>query len=108
MTLYAQYILEREGKEIIETDKGFATYSFNNGECYLQDIYVVPEFRKMGIMRQITEQVINKAKEKGCTYILGSVAVNAKNSSHSLRTLLNYDYKLYVVNSSMIFLKKDI
>ena len=37
---YAQYIKEREGKEIVEDHKGFATFVITDKECYIVDIFV--------------------------------------------------------------------
>lgn len=108
-SLYAKYIREREGKEIIETDDGFATYQiFDNGECYLQDIYIVPEKRNSGLATEIANKVSEIAKERGCNLLIGSVCVDDKCATRNMKVLLAYDMQVYKTAGTMIFLRKQI
>lgn len=108
-SLYAQYIFERENKEIVESDKGFATYKiFDNGECYLQDLYVVPEYRKSGLATEMTDEIVLRAKEKACTLLIGSVCVDDINATRNMKVFLSYGMQIYKSMGTMIFLKKDI
>lgn len=108
-SLYGMYIAEREGKEIIESEKGFATYKiFNNGECYLQDLYVVPEFRKAHIATEMTDQVVAIARERGCNRLVGSVCFDAANPTANMNVFLKYGMQLASIHGNMIFLSKDI
>lgn len=110
MTLYAQYIKEREQKDIIETDKGFATYKvYPNGECYLQDIYVIPEARRSRVAYDLADQVVEIAKEKKCHTLVGSVCTDAINPTASMKFVLNYNgMKFHSVKGNMIFFTKDL
>lgn len=109
MSLYANYVRERENQNIIETEKGFATYELKeNGDCYLRDIYVLPEFRKDGIARTMSEQVEQVAIEKGCVRMVGSVCIDTNNSTESLKAILAVGYKLFSIQGNMIFLVKEI
>lgn len=108
-SLYAQYIKEREGKEIIESDEGFATYQFfDNGECYLQDLYVIPEKRKSGLATDMADQVVRKAIEKGCDTLLGSVCVDANDPTRNMKVFLAYGMQVSKIVGNMIFLRKKI
>ena len=109
MSLYADYIKERENKSIVESEKGFATYKiFDNGECYLQDLYVAPEFRKTGIATEMADEVVKIAKDKGCSILLGSVSMDGTEPTRNMKVFLGYDMQLHKVIGNMIFLKKDI
>jgi|SRR5580698_4575598 GNAT superfamily N-acetyltransferase len=109
MSLYAEYIKEREGKDIVESEKGFATYQiFDNGDCYIQDIYVAPEFRKTGLAVDMQKEIAQIAKEKGCSALMGSISLDDKNASRNLRIMLNENYIIHNTIGTMIFLKKDI
>jgi ribosomal protein S18 acetylase RimI-like enzyme len=108
-SLYAEYIAEREDKEIIETDKGFATFKiFDNKECYLQDIYIIPECRKTGLATEMTDKIVEMAKEKGCNTLVGSVCVDDKYATRNMKVFLAYGMQIYKTAGTMIFLKKDI
>jgi ribosomal protein S18 acetylase RimI-like enzyme len=109
MSLYGNYIKEREDKDIVESDKGFATFLvLNNGECYLQDLYVVPEYRKSGLAIDMTNEVVRIAKERGCNRLVGSVCVDDKFATHNMRIFLKYGMEIYKNSGTIIFLKKEI
>lgn len=103
------YIAEREDKDIIETDKGFATFkTFENGECYLQDLYVTPDYRKTGLATEMADRVVEIAKERGCDTLVGTIASNDKNSTRNMKVFLGYGMEISTVTDSMIFLRKRI
>lgn len=108
-SLYAQYIKEREDKQIIESHEGFATYKiFNNGECYLQDLYVIPEKRKSGLAKEMTDAVVKIAQEQGCHTLIGSVCSEDKFCTRNMKVFLAYGMQLHKIIGNMIFLNKDI
>lgn len=108
-SLYAQYIKERENKDIIESDEGFATYQiFDNGECYLQDIYVIPAKRKSGLATVMADQVVEVAKRKGCHTLVGSVCMDAKDPTRNMKVFLAYGMQVSKLMGNMIFLRKNI
>lgn len=108
-SLYAQYIKERENKDIVESDKGFATYQiFDNGECYIQDIFVAPEFRSQKVSYDMEKEISHIAKEKNCHSLIGSVCLDTNHASRNLQILLNDKWHLYKIIGNMIFVKKDI
>lgn len=108
-SLYAQYIKERDDKDIVEYDNGFATYKiYDNGECYLEDIYVTPDQRKTGLAVKLTDEVVQIAKEKNCKLLVGSVCVDDKNATKNMKIFLTYGMQIYKNMGTLIFLKKDI
>lgn len=108
MSLFASYIKERENKDIIETDKGFATYYFVNDGCYIQDIYVNPDHRKECVAADMADQIASIAKEKGCDKLYGSVSPSANGSTSSLKVLLAYGFSLHSAANNFIVMVKDI
>lgn len=105
---YAKYIYEREGKSIVESPEGFATYSYIQGMCYIEDIFVLPEHRKSGIASKYADTIIAEAATKGCKQVFGSVVISAFECTKSLKVLLAYGFKLHSLNQNTIFLVKDI
>lgn len=108
MSLFADYKAEREGKLVIETDKAFAIYSIVKDSCYIEDIYVSPEFRKAGVAKQMADFISDIAKQKNCKYLFGSVAPSGKGSQESLKILLAYGMRLHSSMSDMVFFVKDL
>jgi len=107
---YAQYISERTDDEILETDYGFATYRYLNGErsVYIIDIFVSPKHRRKYGASAMADKVAEIAVQKGCTEMLGSVCPTAKNSTESLKVLLGYGMKLKSASDNFIVFSKEI
>lgn len=110
MSMYAAYLNERTNDEILETEKGFATFRYLNDfkTVYIVDIYVRPDFRKDGIAGALADTIVEMAKASGATELLGTVAPSAKNSTDSLKVLLAYGMKLHSATSDCIIFRKDI
>lgn len=109
MSLYASYIHEKTSKSVLETDKGFATFSFPDKEtCYIEDIYVVPAFRKSKECFKMADQIVCIAKERGCKKLLGSVQPSIKDSTISLQVLLAYGMRLESSTNNFILFFKEI
>lgn len=108
-SLYGMYIAEREDKDIIESDKGFATYKlFDNGECYIQDLYIVPGYRQSGFATEMTNKIVDIAKERGCHTLIGSVCSDDKSATRNMKVFLAYGMQISNIIGTMIFLKKNL
>lgn len=107
-SLYGQYLEEREDMGIVENDYGFATFKMNQEECYIRDLYVVPEARKKHIASALADQIVELAKENGCKYLTGTVCPAAKNSNESIKVLMAYGMSLHSASQNLIIFKKDI
>lgn len=109
MSLYAEYLRERTDDDIVENEKGFATYRFlNEQQIYIVDLYVKPEFRKMGVASSLADEIIEIGKAKGCVQVLGTVVPATKNSTKSLQVLFAYGMTLMSASQDLIIVKKDI
>lgn len=107
-SLYADYIKEREGLGCVESERGFATYSITEQECYLRDIYVAPEFRRSGECYKMADEVVAIARRAGCRYLTGTVVPSAAGSTESLKVLLNYGMRLMKASPDLIVFIKEI
>lgn len=108
LSLYARYVMEREGMEIIETDISFVTYYFVEKECYIKDVFVKEEHRKTGEATRLGDEIAKIAKSKGCTKLYGTVVPSAKGSTESLKFLLAYGFKLDSSVNNFIALIKEL
>jgi predicted GNAT superfamily acetyltransferase len=109
-SLFAKYILEREGKSIVEDERGFATYLFypDLEAVYIEDIFVSQEFRNQNVARDYADQISAEAKLKGYKYLLGSVSPKANQATASLKVLLAYGFELDSVTKDLIYFKKRL
>lgn len=110
MSLYSEYVKEREGKTVIENKDGFIKYSINKTEryCYLEDLFILPESRKNGIGQKMAEFVQILAKNEGCKKIITSVVPSAKGCDYSMKVVLKNGYRLRSAHENIIFFEKDI
>jgi ribosomal protein S18 acetylase RimI-like enzyme len=108
MSLYADYVKERENKSIIETEDAFLTYEFFEDFVYIVNLYVRPEKRKSHLASELANEVCKIAKEKGLGVLVGSVDVTARNSTESVKVLLAYGMRVDSVSGNLIYFKKDI
>lgn len=111
MSHFADYIKERENREIIEDDHGFATYAYvGEGlkECYIIDIYVVPDHRNGHFATEMADKIAEKAKKDGCTVLSGTVDPTTNGANDSLWVLLKYGMTLAGVSNGIIWFRKEL
>jgi inorganic pyrophosphatase/exopolyphosphatase len=108
MSHFAEYIKERENKEIIEKDYGFATYQFLGSVCYIVDIFVVPSERKNKRASEMANAITAVAKEKGCTHLIGSVSLEVNQATESISVLIAYGFKVREYKENLLWFVKEI
>jgi|SRR5271165_3158305 len=106
--MYADYLKEFSAKHMFYNDKGFTIYEINGEDCYIQEIYVRPEFRDQNVAKELQTEVTKIAKELGCKRLLGSVIPSVKQSSRNLSMLLKDGFKLNSSSMNFIVVSKDI
>lgn len=108
MSHYGKYIMEREGKEILEDEDGFATFLFTEAGCYIVDIYVVPEKRKEGVAKRYADEIAVIAEKENVKRLIGSVDVTTNSATDSAKVLLAYGMKLGWIDGNMIYFTKEL
>jgi len=107
-SLYAKYKEEREGAVVVESEHGFASAVPFGDFWYIDDIYVMPEYRKSHIASDLADKLCTIGAERGFKKILGSVDPKANGATTSLKVLLGYDMKLLDVKNEIIYFTKDL
>lgn len=112
MSLYAQYIMERAGKGIIENDRGYVTFSDYRDGILLEDLYVVPEFRKQGEAIKFVYSVIDlvKANDLKKIYICVSPGVETPyvGATAMCKALIHHGCKLDHSMTNLLILSKEV
>ena len=108
MSLFAEYMRERENAETIETEQGFICFKFEDDNCIITDIFIAPEFRNGQVGRDFGKQVEEKAKEKGLDCIYCYADKNALNFNDSVNFILKNGYTIQNVNFNLVYFKKEI
>jgi GNAT superfamily N-acetyltransferase len=108
MSLYAEYIKERAGIDILETEKGFISYQISGLECFIHDAYVRPEHRKSGEAARMLDAVVAIAKEQGCSLLTATVCPSANYSTEAMASCIAVGFRIMASVPNLISLKKEI
>lgn len=87
---------------------GFATYHLNGNECYIEEIYVLPEKRNSNEATKIANYISEIAKENGSSILTGSVNLRANGKEASMKVLLAYGMSPVATNGDMVYFSKGI
>lgn len=110
MSLFGEYIKETRSLNIIEKEWGYATYEvmLEAKECYIEDIYVQPEMRKLGWASKLADEIKGIARSEGCKILTGAVTSRTKNMTTSVSVLIGYGFKIDKIVTDVIFFKMEI
>ena len=106
---YGLYIEELEGLEIIESNRGFATYKIEGDELWVYDVFVRPDYRGCGIAKRYFDQLEEIAKENDCKYMVTLTNTNNNAWEKSTKMLTEHGYEPFdMTDKGTIFLKLEI
>lgn len=108
MSLYKNYKEEREDAVVVENERGFASAVKLEKHLYIDEIYILPKYRKSHLATEFADELVVIAKKLNYKLLLGSVDINANNSTISLKVLLAYGFKLHSADGTLIYLEKEI
>jgi GNAT superfamily N-acetyltransferase len=108
VSLYGQYLKERENIDIFEVEQGFGSYMIEGEQCYIRDIFVTKEHRKAALATYIADEITKIARAAGCTYLTGTVVPSAAGANTSMKVLIGYGMSLHSSTNDLIVFKKDI
>lgn len=108
MSMYAEYLKEREDKNVLENEHGFIVFKYFDEFTYIIDIYVRPEARKSHVASDLANEVCTISRALSKKYIVGSVDVRAAGATDSLKVLLAYGMRVDSVDGQVIYFKKDL
>lgn len=108
MSLYAEYVKEREGKETLEDAHSFITYKVLGEEMYIADLYVRPGKRHAKFVGKINARLEAVAKQKGCKYLTCSIWKNAKNGVACLGPILKSGFTFVKEIGNDLYFAKEL
>jgi len=108
MSLYAEYIRERESLEIIEHEDGFVTYKIVGKECFLADMYVRPHQRGNSLFKRLIYELCKIARANKCDHISTNIHTLDVNCSRAIKAALKVDFSIINANNGTILLVKKL
>ena len=108
MSLWADYIAEREGSLVIEEEWGFIEFSLSPPVCLIKSLYITPDQRRGKKGSELADRVTQLALDAGCETLWAQVCVAAFNATDSLKAILGYGFTVQRTENGIIILTKDI
>lgn len=105
-TLYAKYIKEREGAEVIENENGFVTYKIVKNECFLINIF--SEKRQNGCARDLIDLLTQEAIDHKCDCITANVYLSDPNVTITTIFALKLGFKIVTANNNVLLIVKEV
>lgn len=107
-TLYFKYIQERDQAEIIENDFGFVTFKIVNKECFILNMYVLPEYRRSGNFSCMIKLLGEKALQEGCEFISGNIQMYDSGKNKTLSAALSVGFEIVASDINTICIIKKL
>lgn len=104
-TLYANYINEREGFQILETQFSFICYKIKNNECFISHCYTSNDHRQSRSMSRLLLDLIDIASQSGCDRITASIDLRDRNASFTLLAALKFGFKVTLADSGILIIE---
>ena len=106
--MYSKYVKERENLDEIKTDKGFIHYRLDRDTCWINDYFVLREYRNEGHGYFLANQVFEICKELGVKNVFCQVDTRAAGQEFSTFTIENFGFDLIKEKGSLKFYKMGV
>jgi hypothetical protein len=94
MKLYAEYMKEREGIEVIYDDDAFISYKkLDEKSVFVYAMYSIKETRGQGHMVTFCKNFVKDMKEDGIKVIYGTTVTSTNGWEYSDRLLQTFGFK---------------
>lgn len=107
-SLYAQYIKEREGKEVIEDRFGFIVYKIEEDCAAIFEYFTLPKRRKKGRGFAMADEVFKICKKKGVEVVFCQSDERAKGWEIANLTILKYGFKEYMKKGPVHYYSMEV
>jgi len=108
MSLYAQYVKEREGADTVETSEGFYSYKLEGEYLFIVDLYVIPSARGRKVGSEFGAQLEGLAREFRKKKILCTASLNANNSQDAIAFIIMNGYSIINYTDTQVYFEKEV
>lgn len=108
VSLWADYVSERLGHEVIEYDWGFAEFHAEQDVCLVDEFFIIPTERKSGKGRALMDEVAERACALACRRLWSQVWLLSKGADCALDAARAYGFKMCAAADNRIILIKEI
>lgn len=94
ISLYAKYIKERQGTDIIETDKYFVTYQIEGNEMMVFDMFIDQRYRGSKVTLELKNRIFKTASDNKVRVMFATTDIDTKGWNHAEKCMYHVGFKL--------------
>lgn len=107
-TLYAKYIKERKGVEVLEGFDFFIMYSVSGEELFIDEMFVDQPQRSIGKGKSAIGQLVEIAKQNNCKVITANVHLWDSGCNNTLTAALLTGFEVKAAQNNIILISKSV
>lgn len=107
-TLYAQYILEREGFEIIENETSFIVYKLKGEIAFIAHSFTVKEYRMRGSMSHLLDLLKSALNKDEVKVLSATIDLRDRNATSTLQAALRYGFQVKAAENGILYIEDEI
>lgn len=107
-TLYAKYISQRAGHEILENEHGFVIYKINGEECFIVDMFVDNEMRKKYYGSDFINELVEIGKSKNCKFITANIHLWDANYQVTLISSFKNGFNIVKASNDVLLISRNL
>lgn len=107
-TLFAKYLSEREGKRIIEDERGFIVYKVQGEECFIAELFVDESARGGSAFTDLLRHLSAEAKSEGCKVLTGNISLGAPGAMRVLAASLKRGFRVGAAEGGVLLMIKEV
>ena len=108
--MYETYLSEREGLEVIRSEKGFIAYQmdYTKRACLINDYFILDAYRRSGEGYRLADIVFTICKERGIEKVYCQSDIKAKGHRVAALSILNYGFDVFQTQGDLIFYSMEL
>lgn len=107
-TLFAEYIKEREGFEVMETEESFVIYKIKGELAFISHAFTRKNYRRDHYMSELLDALSEFLLSKRVSALSASIDLRDQNASTTLLASLKYGFEIKAAEQGIIFIEKNL
>lgn len=107
-TLYADYISEREGFEIIENGNSFIIYKIKGDAAFISHGFTSKPFRQKGNMSFLLDELSGDLRSRNVSFLSATIDLRDLGASNTLLAALKYGFKVKAAEQGILYIEIEL
>lgn len=108
MNKFIEYMKERQDIETIDMEKGFICYRIEAEGCMILDHYVLPEFRRQKLGKDLADKVFSICRELGIKTVFCQLDRQARGARVARINIVHFGFEPYYIEGTIEHYKMEV